>query len=693
MAESRGYRAEIGWRDADDGGSGQFEALLLRARECAGDPLGDVDLCVSGDGADRPWRDYANDPLGVGDPSDFSRRVREALRERLPETYVPSAVLVLDRLPMSPNGKVDRAALPEPEPDHRGPGRTGGPSAPRTPWQRRLAQIWCDVLRVDEVGIHDNFFELGGDSILSIQIIARASQAGIKLTPAQMFQHQTIAGLSAIADEGAPASSNAQGPISGPIIPTPIQRWFFEQGLEEPHHFNQAVLIPVPAYVAYAPLERVFAAIVAHHDALRLRFEGQEADWRTSHEDPDGRNVTVAVQDLSMLAAEERGAAIRESSGRLQASLNLAEGPLIRVKVFTSGPAGPAYLLIVIHHVVTDGISWRILFEDLATALGQIGRGEEIRLPAKSASYKDWAENLAAAARSEEIRREADYWLGATAEPDSLPVDFPWEVNRVASARDVTVTLGAGPTRSLLQDVHSAYRTQINDFLLTALVRTFSAWTGRPSLLIDLEGHGREDVPGAPDVSRTVGWFTSLFPLELKVGSHATPAEDLKAVKEQLRRIPRHGVGYGLLRYLAGDEDLSRRLAELPRAAVAFNYLGQFGGSGLEASGDEVDPSWCGPNRSPRGGRRHLIEVNAGVARDALSVTWTYAENIHRRETIEWIAGRFLDELGMLIAHCQSPGAGGYTPSDFANAGLGQEELDRFLAGIDQPRKATRRPR
>ncbi|MDQ3917141.1 MAG: amino acid adenylation domain-containing protein, partial [Acidobacteriota bacterium] len=436
----RGLRIELGEIEAALGQHPDLqETVVVTVRE---DAPGDKRLVA-----------YAS-PAGASAPG--VRELRAYLKERLPEYMIPSAFVMLEKLPLSPNGKVDRRALPAPEQTRAG--LEGAFVAPRTPAEEILAAIWQEVLGVERVGIHDNFFELGGDSILSLQVTARANQAGLRLVPAQMFQHQTVAGLAAVAGTS-PALQAEQGLVTGEVPLTPIQRWFFEQEQPDPHHFNQAVLFEARRPVEPEAFRRALALVLAHHDALRLRFERDESGGWRQYNAGLSDEVPLEEVDLSGLPAPERPEALTAAANRLQASLNLEAGPLVRAALFRMGEGEPARVGLFIHHLAVDGVSWRVLLEDLQTAYGQLERGEEARLPPKTTSYKHWAERLAEHAASEDARVETAYWLDpARGEGRPLPRDFPGGENTVGSARTVSVSLGAEQTRALLQEVPAAYR-------------------------------------------------------------------------------------------------------------------------------------------------------------------------------------------------------------------------------------------
>jgi amino acid adenylation domain-containing protein/non-ribosomal peptide synthase protein (TIGR01720 family) len=615
--------------------------------------------------------------------------LRRFLKGKLPEYMVPSAYVTLDALPLLPNAKVNRRALPAP--DQSRPDLEVDYVAANTDKEQILADIWAQVLGVERVGVYDNFFELGGDSILSIQVISYANQAGLQLTPKQLFQHPTVAGLAAVAGTG-PSIQAEQGIVEGPVLLTPIQHWFFERDLPEPHYYNQALLLQVRQTLEPELLEMAVAHLMAHHDALRLRFErvGEsmggrgELEWEQVNAGVDGK-VPFEWVDLSQMPEAEQGAAIERRASELQASLNLAEGPLFRVAYSDLGAGRAGRLLIVVHHLAMDGVSWRILLEDLQTAYGQLAQGKEVQLPLKTTSFQDWAQRLSEYAQTGALRDELPHWrsVGQRWIP-RLPLDYPGAFNTEASARSVTVSLDERETQALLQEVSAAYRTEINDALLTALTLAMSRWAGSAAVLVDLEGHGREDIFDDVDVSRTLGWFTAIYPvvLDLSATPAGEPGEALKAVKEQLRQVPNRGIGYGLLRYLCQDGEVAEHLRALPQAEVAFNYLGQFDQALPEDSPFGPARESRGSDRSARGERSYVLEINGGVAGGRLGLEWVYSENLHRRGTIERLAHDFIETLRVLIDHCLSPQAGGVTPADFGLVNLDQKKLDKVLAKL-----------
>jgi non-ribosomal peptide synthase protein (TIGR01720 family) len=585
--------------------------------------------------------------------------LRAQLEQRLPNHMVPHAILALPALPLTNNGKLDRRALPAPEPRPEGEAY----AAPRTPLETQLAAIWAQVLRLDQVGLDDNFFELGGDSIQCIQVVARARRQGVRFNVRQIFELRTLRRLAELVErqQGDAAWGRVdaeQGPVTGDIPLTPIQAAFLLSDPPEPHHFNQGVLLDCRDPISPEALEQALRHLLRHHDALRLRFERDGAGWRQWNAGDDDADRLVEAIDLSALDQAEASAALSRHADHLHASLDL-RGPLLRAGLFQMGE-GRQQLFLVIHHLAVDGVSWRVLLEDLQSAYDQLARHQPVQLSPKTSSFKAWAERLQRYATSPQAQAEIEHWRGLPDHVAPLPLDHRDGPNLHASLATVQTQLTAAETKALLQDAPSAYRTRINDILLTALVETFADWTGRRRLLIELEGHGREDLFEDIDLSRTVGWFTSLFPVLLDLEAAHDAGEALKTIKEQLRAVPNNGVGYGVLRHL-GEGALDTPPLQ---PQVSFNYLGQFDPVDLETPILAITPQNLGAARSPHLERTCLIDISSSVVDGRLRIEWAYSRNLHDHNTIARLAGAYAQNLQSLIHHCLNS-EGGLTPSDF----------------------------
>jgi non-ribosomal peptide synthase protein (TIGR01720 family) len=396
-------------------------------------------------------------------------------------------------------------------------------------------------------------------------------------------------------------------------------------------------------------------------------------------------------KDLSGIGGEaEQRAVLEQDAERVQGSLDLEKGRVMRVVEYELGERGRR-LLLVIHHLVVDGVSWRILLEDLERGYEQLRGGEEIKLGAKSSSYKRWAEKMREYGEGEEVEKEEAYWLGQEWEKvGRVPLDYEEaeveKENVEASRRSVVVELGEEETRELLQKVPGVYHTQINDALLLALGRSLGEWMGGKKVLVEMEGHGREELFSDVEVSRTVGWFTSIYPVVLGVEGKGEMGGELKKIKEQLRRIPQRGIGYGVLRYGAGRGEEGRRggWEKVKSGEISFNYLGQLDQvlEGSKLLGGAEEGSGEGKARENR--RRYVLEVSGRTVGGKLRMEWSYSERLHRRDTVEKVASRYVESLRELIRHCRQTQAGGYTPSDFPLANLEQDEFRQIAALLEK---------
>lgn len=663
----RGFRIELG----------EIEAVLCRHPQ-----VREAIVVAREDGANGEKRLVA---YVVGELESATSELRIHLSRHLPHYMIPAAFIVLDKLPLLSNGKVDRKRLPEPETSRPSLADTYVP--PTSEAERVLAGIWSEVLRVEQVGVHDNFFELGGDSILSVQIITRAHRAGLQLTAKQVFHRQTIAELAAVAGS-APQSQATQGEVTGDVQLTPAQLQFFEQQLAEPEHWNMAFMFALAEGVEVTALRGALSAVLLHHDGLRNHFQQLDGErWRQWCGAPDEVEVPFAEVDLSEVPTSELRHSIETAAANWQETLDLEHGPMMRAVHFSLGHERGARLLLVVHHLVMDVVSWRILLEDLQTAYQHLTSGVGVQLPAKSTSYQQWATKLQAYASSAELQEEVSYWTDERrSRVQRLPVDQEGR-NLEGTARRVSNKLSPELTEALLREVPRVYNTQIDDVLLAALAGAHQRWSGERLLVVDAEGHGREALFDDVDLTRTVGWFTSIYPVLLELPPGSDYGERLKSIKEQVRRVQHNGVGYGVLRYLSPNESIRRQLAVQTQAEISFNYLGRYeqAMSEMQAVGlFSAAPEGHGPRRAAVAERRYKLQVVFTVVGGELHISWEYSDEIHEAETVAQLAAEYLAELERLIRHCQSSSAGGFTPSDFPEAELTQPELDDLLASLPQ---------
>lgn len=598
-----------------------------------------------------------------------SATLRAALRKRLPDYMVPVLIRELSALPLNHHGKVDRRLLPfnsEIE-------AAGEDAGPQTEMEKTLAEIWVQVLQVPRVTRNANFFELGGDSILSMQIVARAQARKVHLLPWQLFQHQTLAELAAVAVwSGTPEASQTQ--TSGEVPLTAIQHWFFERELSSPHHFNQSVLFEGVKPLDPRLLERAFAQLLNHHDALRSRFTRDQGVWRQWQTESVGQPAFTHI-DLSIIAETHQDRIWKQAANRIQTSLHLGDGPIARMVYVSRGAGRRDLLLLVVHHLVVDGVSWRIVLDDLNQLYGQLSRGEAPTLPPRTTSIQHWSESIHGFANSSELQAEKEYWFSSQHRGVApLPRDVETGCNDVASSDNISFELNEKWTRALIQDAPRRFRARIGELLLTALGDALTMWSGAERVLVDVEGHGREPVLEGMDLTRTVGWFTSIYPVVLRSTAAASHHDKVRVVKEELRHIRRGGTGYGILRYLCSAGDSASSAARWPQADVSFNYLGQFD----SVVGDSIlSPSteYSGPVEDPRNMRAYAIEITAWIAQGQFRSACRYSRNLHLRESISRLVTLFQDALEA-VSHAALTADSVHSPADYPLAGLSQAALD-----------------
>ncbi|HXR02545.1 MAG TPA: condensation domain-containing protein, partial [Pseudomonas sp.] len=564
-------------------------------------------------------------------------------------------------LPVTANGKLDRKALPLPD---AAPEQTF--IAPGSELEKALAAVWCEVLGQSQVGLDDNFFELGGDSIISIQVVSRARQAGIHLNPRDLFQYQNVRSLAAVARRVSEQPATEQVAVTGSTPLLPIHQAFFDTEIAMRQQWNQSVLLKPAQPLQAQVLEQALNALVAHHDALRLRFVEQAGGWNAAFAQTSDQPLLwrSEINDLSQLTALGEEA---------QRSLDLQNGPLLR-GVLASLPSGEQRLLWVIHHLAVDGVSWRILFEDLQVAYQQLAQGQAVQLPAKTGSLKAWAEHLQRYANDPATQAQAADWQALVQHADvALPCANPNGAQLNRHALKVHSRLDRTLTAQLLQNAPAAYRTQVNDLLLTALARVAGRWTGHDSLLVQLEGHGRESLSEELDLSRTVGWFTSLFPVRLT--PMADVAASIKGIKEQLRAVPNKGIGFGALRYM-GPAQTRAALSGLPQPRITFNYLGQFDTSFARHALFAPATENAGREQSLDAPLGNWLSLDGQVYNGELNVAWTFSGEVFDPAQMQTLADAYSAELTQLIEHCLNLPQAAATPADFPLCGLHQAQLD-----------------
>ena len=603
--------------------------------------------------------------------------LKEYAAKFIPDYMIPSAFVFMEEFPLTPNGKIDRKNLPKPEFNREDVATEF--VLPTTEKEKALAEIVKELLKIDKVGVDDNFFELGGDSIIAIQIIAKANKIGIGLSPKDLFMYPTIRGLASISREAVKINAD-QEILEGELPLTPIQQWFFEQNLTNPNHWNQAVLLEVKEKLDVKLFEDTIRRIVEHHDALRLSFKKDNNEYVQKYLSKL-EQIPFEVMDLSEIEVEKQAESISNYSAKVQASLNIEKGNVFKCVYFYLGKNISGRLLIVAHHLVIDGVSWRILTEDLFAIYEQLKANGKAEVPAKTTSFRYWAERLKNIAQTDFIEKQIEYWKNLKILQNSIKKEnYDLTANLENSIDKVEISLDEKITNSLLLEIPKIYNTEINEILLTALVMANSRWNGNRKMSIALEGHGREPIFDNVDVSRTIGWFTSLYPIVLDLGNSINAVDSIKTIKESLRKIPNNGIGYGIIKYFSKKVSESD-LPHLPE--ISFNYLGQFNQI-IGKQGDfNVAKEDKGRERAENNLRSFVIDIVGSIFNNKLQMSWIFSKNIHSKEDIISFTELYKNELIKIIETIKSD-EGGYTPSDFQDVDLDEDELGSIFSELDE---------
>lgn len=605
--------------------------------------------------------------------------LRNFLSNSLPNYMLPSYFMELAQLPLTPSGKVDKKALPIPVIEDASASRNY--ATPRTVMEQKLVEVWMNVLNKEVIGIHDNYFSLGGDSIKAIQIVSRLHQEGWAVEVRDIFQSPTVAELAL--EIKVLQREIAQELVTGDVPLNPIQAWFFAQPNSALHHFNQSVVLKSTTRFNTDYLRTIFETLQNHHDALRLRYQiaevllgYQNLKGLMVRQENMGADYAVNFQSIDLTHELEPMIKLESYANALHESFNLGQGPLMKAILFHL--VDEDQLLIVIHHLAVDSVSWRILLEDFNTAYTQLTAGYEIQLPLKTDAFKYYSETLQEHAQHEAVLAEIPYWQTVeSALVHSLPRDFDTADNSMAETEQLSFRLSATDTAALLTDAHVAYHTRIDDLLLTGLALALKQWHSGDNTLILLEKYGREVLD--LNLSRTVGWFTSIYPFVLELPQSADLGYQIKFVKESLRKIPNLGINYGVLKYLTLPEHKVGLKPQGNITQLGFNYLGQFDSSTEESSLFSIDWDSIGQGISPQMQRIHDVDILGWVVDGQLEISITYHQKRYRPTTIQRLATAYEQALLTVIHHCQTQQVGELTPADLTYKGLSLETLESLF--------------
>ena len=597
------------------------------------------------------------------------RELKNELIDKIPGYMIPTFILQVDEIPLTQNGKVNKKVLLEYELKIEDTEYV----APTTRIEKVLADVYKEILDVDKVGINDNYYELGGDSIKSIQIVSKLRDYNIKIEVKDIMKYASIKNLSKHAQVNNIVFN--QDAVSGNVLLAPIQKWFINNGFINEDHFNQSFIFFKDDGIDEEVLKKSFVEILKHHDALRMCYSKENNKVVQVNRPLESLETMFTLNSYNLIYEKDYKSKIKDISTSLQKEVSLEEGRLIKLGVFRTKQGD--YLLIVVHHMVIDGVSWRILIEDLNTCYECIEKGNTIKLPKKTLSYKEWNEKLYEYANSKKILDEKEYWYKIlNTRTDVIKKDIDSDkVATFGESKDIVINISKEDTKALLTKVNKAYNTEINDILLSSLGLAINKWCASKKILVSLEGHGRENIIKDAVIDRTIGWFTSVYPIILDVNNKENISDVIKYTKEMLRHVPNKGIGYGILKYLSKFNMDSSNKKE---AQVSFNYLGEFKDinkkqkfkfSNLQ-SGESIDLS----NK-----KLNSIEINSSIMDGELSFEFNYAVTEYKDETIKELSEIFKDELIKIIRYCCSVNHTERTPWDYGDKDLTIEDLNIIL--------------
>ncbi|URZ03767.1 non-ribosomal peptide synthetase [Clostridium felsineum] len=595
--------------------------------------------------------------------------VKKELSKELPSYMLPSYIVQIEKIPLTLNGKVDRKSLPEIDISEITEDKY---ESPRNKIEEILVKVWEEVLGIEGIGIDHNYYELGGDSIKSIQIVSRLHKY-IKITIKDIMQYPTIRDLSEHVKYN--NFEVEQGTVEGNVELSPIQEWFYKKDFSEKDYFNQAFVFYKKGGINEEILRKTFLELLKHHDALRMIYAEENCEVKQINRGLQQLQNMFTIDKYDLRGDNNYSKTIEILSSKLQQGMDIERGILLKFGVFKTKEED--YVLIAIHHLVIDIVSWKILLEDLENTYKSIEKGEKVILPQKTTSYKEWTLKLKEYGNSKEIMREINYWKTIEdTDIKTLPRDFKKCESTFGESENITVSLSNEKTEELLRKTSMAYNTQINDILLCALGLAVKEWSGNEKVLVSLEGHGREDIISDIYIDRTIGWFTSIYPVILDMAHSDNISYCIKNIKETLRHIPNEGIGYGILKYLTTSEN-NKNIKFKLKPEISFNYLGEF----VQSDKSLFKYSKLSPGESVSRSNKKLysIEINGEISNGEFKLHFNYSTKEYKHENIKKLSEIYMNNLNKIIEHCESKKISEKTPWDYGDKDLSIEDLDKII--------------
>lgn len=645
----RGYRIELGEIDKR---LVEFEAVSNATVIDRQDENGNKYLCA-----------YIVAKEKEGADPGLIPQIKDYLTNLLPDYMIPARFVLLPEIPLTQNGKIDRNLLPEPQLTEISEVQYVAPVNNR---EELLLDTIHQILGAQEIGMASNFYHYGGDSIKAIQIAAKLNDLGLKIKVRDILSNPVINEMAACLEDD--MDKIDQAPSVGSFKPTPIYEWFFTRNFNDENYYNQSVVLDFKDDRLLENIPAIIDVLVKHHDSLRLNYNRTNGELFYNNDLLQTVSL-VQTYDLTLYSPEEQDQRLAQLMIDFKAGFKIETGILFKAGIFDLGSRGKK-VLITAHHLLVDGISWRIILEDLNRIIDQLITGAEIILPLKTHSLKDWSAHLEDY-RKNEAKNEAAFWDQVAKEEFSFPVDFNSGDDQLANCATLTFHLNPTETGQLLRGSENGFGVKTDELLIAALVRTIGDFTGKKGVVLELEGHGREDIFDDVDITRTVGWFTCLYPVALNIPGTEIP-EQLKAIKEQLRNIPNHGIGYGLLK-----ADLEKESSQKQKP-IRFNFLGDFNMT-FENQHFTCSYQDAAKDSNPSNQLTALLDINAMIIADELRVSLTYSKDKFKAATINDFLAKFKADLKKVI-DCNNEPIDMVIPSDFGMVKLSQDDLDSILA-------------
>lgn len=587
--------------------------------------------------------------------------LKDWLNKFIPKYMIPANFVFMEKLPLTLNGKINHELLPEPIIEKKEFIKH------ETNVEQELVKAMEEILGIENISMNDNYYQLGGDSIKAIQISSKLKNIGLDIKVKNILIYDSIKEIAASVEESQEAKVISQEQSHGIIEKTPITECFFKQQFSNENFYNQYVLLEYNSILEANKVKSAVNKLIEHHDGLRINYDKKNSELYYNNEHLN-ESSGFKYLDLSQCFYEEEDKDVKKLIHKADINFDIENGLLFNVTMFNLGNERQA-LLFTAHHLVVDGISWRIILNDFITILNHLSNLEAVKLPTKTHSFKEWAEALQEYSKKD-FKEEKTYWNSILNKKFVYPIDFNGE-DLVKTSSVLSYELDENIIDSLIKKANEIYNIEFNEVLIIALAITINKLTNNEDVVIELERHGREEINDFIDVSRTVGWFTSMYPAYFNVESREIDI-NIKSIKEQLRNIPIKGFNYGILKFL------NKELKEADNKYIRFNYLGDFDNIINEEILSKVNIEF-GLESGKENSLTALIDISAMIVNKNLNLSFTYSNARFHEDTIQSFINSYAETLRLILDNCENKNLKEFTPSDFDAVDISQDDLDALF--------------